>query len=116
MSRLLGQAAIVTGGALGIGGATSRRLAEEGASVLIADVDMDAAQRQWLRPYAEAGGHAVAVRADVSRADEIEAMVERALCRVWQNRHLGQQRGVIRPVGWRQRSWETYRSPTSTPV
>ena len=44
MSRLEGQAAIVTGGALGIGGATSRRLAEEGATVLIADVDMDAAQ------------------------------------------------------------------------
>ena len=44
MSRLAGHAAIVTGGALGIGGATSRRLAEEGASVLIADVDTDAAQ------------------------------------------------------------------------
>ena len=39
MARLTGQVAIVTGGAQGIGGATARRLAEEGASVLIADVD-----------------------------------------------------------------------------
>ena len=77
MSRLEGQAAVVTGGALGIGGATSRRLAEEGASVLIADVDVDAAQAN-TEAIAEAGGRAVAMRADVSRADEIEAMVERA--------------------------------------
>ena len=77
MSRLAGQAAIVTGGALGIGGATSRRLAEEGASVLIADVDIDAAIAN-AETIAEAGGRAVAMRADVSRANEIEAMVERA--------------------------------------
>ena len=77
MSRLAGQAAIVTGGALGIGGATSRRLAEEGASVLIADVDMDAAQAN-AETIAEAGGHAVTMQADVSRGDEIQSMVERA--------------------------------------
>ena len=77
MSRLAGQAAIVTGGALGIGGATSRRLAEEGACVLIADVDMDAA-RANTEAIVESGGRAVAMKADVSRADEIEAMVERA--------------------------------------
>ena len=44
MSRLADQVAIVTGGAMGIGGATSRRLAEEGARVLVADVDLDAAE------------------------------------------------------------------------
>ena len=43
MCRLTDQVAIVTGGAMGIGGATSRRLAEEGAKVLVADVDLDAA-------------------------------------------------------------------------
>ena len=37
--RFAGQVAIVTGGALGIGGATARRLAVEGAQVLIADIN-----------------------------------------------------------------------------
>ena len=76
MGRLAGQAAIVTGGAMGIGGATSRRLAQEGASVLIADVDIDAANSN-MKVITDAGGHAVAIKADVSQASEIEAMVER---------------------------------------
>ena len=37
-NRLEGRVAIVTGGAQGIGGATARRLAEDGASVLIVDL------------------------------------------------------------------------------
>ena len=43
MNRFEGQVAIVTGGALGIGGATARKFASEGARVLIADIDMHAA-------------------------------------------------------------------------
>ena len=45
MSRLSGRVAIVTGGALGIGRATSLRLTQEGASVLIADVNMEEAEK-----------------------------------------------------------------------
>ena len=44
MRRLEDQVAIVTGGAQGIGGAASRRLAEEGAKVLIADIDLSASE------------------------------------------------------------------------
>jgi NAD(P)-dependent dehydrogenase (short-subunit alcohol dehydrogenase family) len=41
-ARLAGQVAVVTGGALGIGGGISRRLAAAGAHVVVADIDADA--------------------------------------------------------------------------
>ena len=78
MPTSIHKAAIVTGGALGIGGATARRLARDGAGVLIADVNVDAANANVER-IADAGGYAVALEADVSRAADIEAMVDAAL-------------------------------------
>ena len=78
MSRLSGKVAVVTGGALGIGRATSIRLAQEGASVLIADVNMEEAEKT-IAAIAEEGGAASAMRADVSLASDVEAMVERAV-------------------------------------
>jgi NAD(P)-dependent dehydrogenase (short-subunit alcohol dehydrogenase family) len=78
MQRLNGQVAIVTGGAQGIGGATARRLAEEGANVLIADVD-EATATQNVATIREAGGTAAFFRADVGRHDDVRAMVEHAV-------------------------------------
>jgi NAD(P)-dependent dehydrogenase (short-subunit alcohol dehydrogenase family) len=63
---------------LGIGGATARRLAAEGAHVLIADYNEEAAQANAER-IRSAGGSADAIQTDVSRRDHIEAMVERAV-------------------------------------
>jgi NAD(P)-dependent dehydrogenase (short-subunit alcohol dehydrogenase family) len=78
MNRLQDQVAIVTGGAQGIGGATARRLAEDGAQVLIADVD-EATAAQNVATIRQAGGTAEALRADVGQPDDIHAMVERAV-------------------------------------
>jgi 2-hydroxycyclohexanecarboxyl-CoA dehydrogenase len=57
MPRLQDQVAIVTGGAQGIGGATARRLAEEGARVLVVDIAGDAA-RDNVESIRGAGGTA----------------------------------------------------------
>lgn len=77
MQRLAGQVAIVTGGAQGIGGASARQLAEEGASVLIADVDRATAEENVAR-IRDAGGTAEAIEADVGKHQDIRAMVEQA--------------------------------------
>lgn len=81
MQRLKGQVAIVTGGAQGIGGATARRLAEEGARVLIADVDREMAEKN-ARTIQDAGGDAAVLVADVGRSEDIRAMVDEAV-RLW---------------------------------
>ena len=78
MSGLAGQVAIITGGALGIGGATARRLAEEGASVLIADINPEAAEANAER-IRRAGGTADVIEADVGRHEDIKAFVRKAV-------------------------------------
>jgi NAD(P)-dependent dehydrogenase (short-subunit alcohol dehydrogenase family) len=80
MGRFDGRVAIVTGGALGIGGATSRRLAAEGAKVLIADYDLPAAETN-VRRIKDAGGQAAASKVDVSKPVDIERMVKEAVDR-----------------------------------
>ena len=86
MQRLAGRAAIVTGGAIGIGGATAVRLAEEGASVLIADLDEVAAGRRADEIRA-AGGTAEVTQADAGSHDDIRAMIGHAE-RLWGGLHI----------------------------
>jgi len=74
MARFDGKAAIVTGGGSGIGRATARLLAREGAAVTVADLDADAAARVSAE-IAEAGGTARAQVVDVADPDGVAATV-----------------------------------------
>jgi len=71
-----GRVAIVTGAASGIGKATAEKLVEDGAVVVIADLDVDAAQTV----VTDVGGPdvAIAVRVDVSDEDSVRRMVAEA--------------------------------------
>lgn len=71
---LEGQAAIVTGAGRGIGRSIARRLAREGVSVAIADVD-GANAAAVASEIEAAGGAALAQGTDVTQRDEVEAMV-----------------------------------------
>src|SRR6516165_6720956 len=66
--------AIVTGAARGIGAATAQRLATDGMAVAVLDLDA-AACAGTVDAITEAGGRALAVGADVSQADQVEAAV-----------------------------------------
>lgn len=73
-NRLQGKVALVSGGATGMGGASSKLFAAEGAKVIIVDRNLDAAQATATE-ITKAGGTAIALQADVSKADEVKAAV-----------------------------------------
>ncbi len=71
--RLDGKVAVVTGAGRGIGKAVAIRLAEEGARIVVSDIDLAYAESVAAR-LEKAGGHAFAVRADVARWHEVALM------------------------------------------
>lgn len=75
--RLAGKVAVVTGAGGGFGEGIARAYAQEGARVVVVDIDAKAARRV----AAEVGNGAVAVAGDVSRADDVRLMVQAATAR-----------------------------------
>jgi 3-oxoacyl-[acyl-carrier protein] reductase len=78
--RLGERVAVVTGGGSGIGRASALLFAREGARVAVADLDAGAAA-ETVKQIEAAGGDAVAVETDVTRAADNQALVERAVAR-----------------------------------
>ena len=76
--RLADKVAIITGGGSGIGAATAVAMAGHGARVLVADVN-EAGAKSVVQKIESARGQAIALAADVTRAADNQAMVERAL-------------------------------------
>lgn len=74
MGRLDGRSALVTGAGNGLGRAMAHRLAGEGAHVMVADIDGDAAIRV-VTQIGLSGGRAAAFAADVSRGQDVSAMI-----------------------------------------
>ena len=73
--RFDGKVALVTGGGRGIGAATCELFAREGASVAVCDMDVEPAQ-EVAGPL---GDRAVAVACDVTKRDQVEAAVQKAV-------------------------------------
>ena len=79
MSKLNGRVAVVTGASKGIGAGIAKALAAEGAAVVVNYASSKAGADAVVAAIAAAGGRAVAVKGDVSKAADAQAIVDAAI-------------------------------------
>jgi 2-hydroxycyclohexanecarboxyl-CoA dehydrogenase len=93
MSRFDGKTVIVTGGGGGIGGATCRRFARQGARVAVFDMNLEAAQRV-ATDITASGGEAMAFKCDITNRGEVDEAVAATESR------LGPVDVLVNNAGW----------------
>jgi NAD(P)-dependent dehydrogenase (short-subunit alcohol dehydrogenase family) len=76
--KLKDRVAVITGSASGIGRASAVEFAKEGATLVLADLNLDGA-RETVKQTESAGGRSVAIQTDVSAAESVQALVEETL-------------------------------------
>jgi len=92
---LKNKVAVITGGASGIGRATAQLFAREGAKLLIADVNLQAAEK-FCGELQDLGHAAICERADVSRAQDCRRIIERVRSEFGALHVLFNNAGIIR--------------------
>jgi NAD(P)-dependent dehydrogenase (short-subunit alcohol dehydrogenase family) len=93
MGQLEGKVVLISGGASDIGRATAVRLAEEGASLVIGDVDVERAQAA-AETVSATGGRAIAVECDLRDEESVVAFVDVAVL------EFGRIDGVDHNASW----------------
>jgi len=79
MSKLAGKVAIVTGASKGIGAGIAKALGAAGASVVVNYSSSKSGADNVVEAISSAGGRAIAVKADISKASEAQALVDDAI-------------------------------------
>lgn len=95
MGRFTGRVALITGAGRGIGAATAKRLAEEGARITLADLDVEGCERV-AQEIAALGSEAEAVRCDVSNPEDAQRAVDTAIEKFGQLDILVNNAGILR--------------------
>ena len=78
MRKLEGKVTVITGAGAGIGRASARRFAREGAAVVVADLESGAGE-ETVAQIGREGGEATFVRVDVAESDQVEHMIRTAV-------------------------------------
>jgi NAD(P)-dependent dehydrogenase (short-subunit alcohol dehydrogenase family) len=92
--QLVGKTVIVTGGASNIGRAISLAFAKEGANVVIANRHLEGGQNVASIANTLGSGRCIALRTDVTKLDDVEAMVESTL------KEFNKVDVLVNNVGW----------------
>jgi 3-oxoacyl-[acyl-carrier protein] reductase len=79
MSKLTGKVAVVTGASKGIGAAIAKALAAAGAAVVVNYASSKSGADEVVQAITAAGGKAVAVHGDVSKAEQAQGLIEAAV-------------------------------------
>ncbi len=109
MGGLKGKVAVVTGGARGIGLAIATLLADQGASVVVSDLDLEAAEQAVLKLTAN-GREALAVSANVALLPDVKGMVATTLSSWGRLDILVNNAGITRDgllIRMKEEDWDT---------
>jgi meso-butanediol dehydrogenase/(S,S)-butanediol dehydrogenase/diacetyl reductase len=93
--RFTGRSVVLTGAAQGLGRGTAAAFLAEGANLILADIDGDKVERTAAELDAGADGTTIPVMCDVSREDDVRALVERAVSEFGAIDHLVNNAGTI---------------------
>ena len=114
MKPLEGQVAIVTGASRGIGRAVAKELADHGAAVVVNYFQSQEPAEALAAEITNAGGRAIAVRANVGEPDEVQAMVQRTIDEFGQIDILVNNAGVNRDRMLRRMAVEEWQEVINT--
>jgi 3-oxoacyl-[acyl-carrier protein] reductase len=106
MGLVEGRAAIVTGAAQGIGLAIARRLSEDGAAVIVADLDEAEAREAALDLPGQ--GMAIGAACDVTDPEQVQALVDRAVAELGRLDILVNNAGITRDATLRKMAVEDF--------
>jgi sorbitol-6-phosphate 2-dehydrogenase len=110
MTDLQDRIAIVTGGAQGLGAAISRRLAQEGANAIVADIQLSGAEDVARTIVGESGRRALALTVDVTDEAQVRQMVGRTVAEWGRLDILVANAGILRPAPVEEMEWEQWQA------
>jgi len=105
--RMEGKSVIITGAAQGIGKAIGMRLADEGASVTFADINAEKAE-EAAAECRENGSSAISAQVDVTKRDQVKAMIDKTVAEFGQLDVMFNNAGVNRPQNFLETTEENW--------